>query len=687
MGIELKKLLLKSYPKFFNILFVEYWFMEEKKFYNAKFLKRTARGSLLVSAVLFVLFPLLVGAQQLDTGIGFGAYTGLVDTDIRIIIAKIIRAALGVLGIVALGFTLYGGFLYTTAGGDEKKVEMAKKIIKNMVIGLAIILSAFAITQFVINMLRGQYQGGGGETPPYIDQSEFCQNCGFLGSIIESHYPGRGAMGVARNTKIVITFKNELLPSSLIDDTNKNNQFGDTSGSITGNNDRIKDTFKIYPTAQGESAALSTSSIDVFLSSDKKTYIFKPHNLLGSALEDTNYTVKLTDGVKMSDGGSAFGSIGNYSWSFTVSTIVDLTPPQVTSIIPLPKTDRYDRNIIIQINFDEPVDPISASGVFRAEQAAPNNFRNITAATLEGGNPLIDGNYQITNQYRTVEFKTIDQCGVNPCGQPIYCLPGNKTILANVKSATVDQTNSPQAVITGNLYDGVVDMSGNALNGGGELKRNDSGNLIRDPGLKNQAQWQSSKDLDDFYWKFLTADSLDTTAPVAVSLNPNSLQGGVNVSAPISIGFNKPMSIGSFRNIILQTNKTYNVSYSYAGHNFNSSGNEITTPDEEIARTTAEILHSDFWQKPAEAGEDINGGLYYPFIPSTLNDVYQNCFYPAVLQNSVECVEADSGLNTENSDRLTHTNPSCFDLQASGYKQICSEDSGCPFNPPPYYAQ
>jgi len=686
MVTELKKQLLKNYPKFFNILFVEYWFMEEKKFYNLKFLKRTALGSLLVSAVLFVLIPLSVGAQQLDTGIGFGAYTGLVDTDIRIIIAKIIRAALGVLGIVALGFTIYGGFLYTTAGGDEKKVETAKKIIKNMVIGLVIILSAFAITQFVINMLRGQYQGGGEETA-YIDQSEFCQNCGFLGSIVESHYPGRGATGIARNTKIVITFKNELLASSLINDANNNSEFGDTSGASTGNNDKVKNTFKIYPTAQGESAAISSDEIDAFLSSDKKTYIFKPRNLLGSALEDTNYTIKLTDGVKLADGGNAFGAIGNYSWSFTVSTIVDLTPPQVTSIIPLPKTNRYDRNIIIQINFDEPVDPISASGLFRAGQTAPNNFQNITAATLEGSNPLIDGNYQITNQYRTVEFKTTDQCGVNPCGQPIYCLPGNKTILATVKSATIDQTNSPQAIITSNLYDGVVDMSGNSLNGGGELKRNDGGNLIRDPGLKSQALWQSSKDLDDFYWKFSTANSLDTTAPVAVSLVPNSLQGSVSVSAPVSIGFNKPMSISSFREIVLQTNKIYNVGYSYAGHNFDSSGNEVTTPDVEITRTTAEILHSDFWQKPVNAGADIAEGLYYPFVPSILNDIYQNCFYPAVLQNSTECIEADGGLNTENADRLTHINPSCFDLQASSYKQICNEDGGCPFNPPPHYAQ
>jgi len=99
---------------------------------------------------LFVALPALA---QINTGIEFGQYTGLVNTDIRIIVAKIIRVALGLLGIVALGFLLYGGFIYMTSEGNEKKLEEAKTIIKNAVIGLVIILSAFSIAQFVITRL------------------------------------------------------------------------------------------------------------------------------------------------------------------------------------------------------------------------------------------------------------------------------------------------------------------------------------------------------------------------------------------------------------------------------------------------------------------------------------------------------------------------------------------------------
>jgi len=87
------------------------------------------------------------GLQPVDDNIG------LASPDVRTIIAKIIRAVLGLLGIIALVIVLYGGYTYMTAGGNEEKINKAKKILINGVIGLIIILSAFAIVQFVINAL------------------------------------------------------------------------------------------------------------------------------------------------------------------------------------------------------------------------------------------------------------------------------------------------------------------------------------------------------------------------------------------------------------------------------------------------------------------------------------------------------------------------------------------------------
>ncbi len=56
---------------------------------------------------------------------------------------------MGLLGIVATVLMLYAGFLWMTAGGEDAKVEKARKIIFGAIIGIIIILTAFAITRFV----------------------------------------------------------------------------------------------------------------------------------------------------------------------------------------------------------------------------------------------------------------------------------------------------------------------------------------------------------------------------------------------------------------------------------------------------------------------------------------------------------------------------------------------------------
>jgi Zn-dependent protease with chaperone function len=78
---------------------------------------------------------------------------GLGTRDVRVTISRIINVALGLLGIVAVVIVLSGGFKWMVAGGDEGKVDEAKKLITAGVIGLAIILSAYAIAQFVITSL------------------------------------------------------------------------------------------------------------------------------------------------------------------------------------------------------------------------------------------------------------------------------------------------------------------------------------------------------------------------------------------------------------------------------------------------------------------------------------------------------------------------------------------------------
>jgi hypothetical protein len=73
--------------------------------------------------------------------------------DVRQTAARIINVALGFLGIIAVVIVLLGGFKYMVAGGNEEKTSEARKLIVSGIIGLAIILSAWAITSFVISRL------------------------------------------------------------------------------------------------------------------------------------------------------------------------------------------------------------------------------------------------------------------------------------------------------------------------------------------------------------------------------------------------------------------------------------------------------------------------------------------------------------------------------------------------------
>ena len=68
-------------------------------------------------------------------------------------VSKIIKTVLSLLGLIFLVLTIYGGYLWMMARGDEKQVEKAKETIKAGVIGLAIMLSAYIISVNVLSYL------------------------------------------------------------------------------------------------------------------------------------------------------------------------------------------------------------------------------------------------------------------------------------------------------------------------------------------------------------------------------------------------------------------------------------------------------------------------------------------------------------------------------------------------------
>jgi hypothetical protein len=81
---------------------------------------------------------------------GYKQVTGESGANLGFIIATIINSLLGLVGVIFLVLIIYSGYTWMTAGGDEGKVEKAKETIGRAVIGLVIVLLAYAIANFII---------------------------------------------------------------------------------------------------------------------------------------------------------------------------------------------------------------------------------------------------------------------------------------------------------------------------------------------------------------------------------------------------------------------------------------------------------------------------------------------------------------------------------------------------------
>ncbi|MBU4453033.1 pilin [Candidatus Parcubacteria bacterium] len=92
---------------------------------------------------------------QVDTYLDdIGTSAGLSDNSLEDTIGSLINIILTFLGIVLLVLVIYAGFLWMTAGGDAEQTKKAKDYMINAVIGLIIVLAAYAISSFVITALQ-----------------------------------------------------------------------------------------------------------------------------------------------------------------------------------------------------------------------------------------------------------------------------------------------------------------------------------------------------------------------------------------------------------------------------------------------------------------------------------------------------------------------------------------------------
>lgn len=102
---------------------------------------------------------------QVGTAGDVGGYEISYNDKVYSLAQTIINAFLSLVGVILLAYLLSAGYKWMTAHGEEEKVTEAKDTIKRAIVGVIIIVGAYAISAFVMSRLEaGTLQGGSDTT-------------------------------------------------------------------------------------------------------------------------------------------------------------------------------------------------------------------------------------------------------------------------------------------------------------------------------------------------------------------------------------------------------------------------------------------------------------------------------------------------------------------------------------------
>ncbi len=107
-----------------------------------------------LAGISFLVLPIILNAQTTDIGVSSEVEEQLgLPNDLPSSFTNIVKWLLLSLGLIGVIMIIYAGVLWLTAAGNEERITTAKKTITTVIIGLAVILLAWAIVTFVIDGL------------------------------------------------------------------------------------------------------------------------------------------------------------------------------------------------------------------------------------------------------------------------------------------------------------------------------------------------------------------------------------------------------------------------------------------------------------------------------------------------------------------------------------------------------
>ncbi|MFH1536628.1 MAG: pilin, partial [Patescibacteria group bacterium] len=310
------------------------------------------------------------------------------DSPLEIAVA-LINWALGLLALIAVCIMLYGGFLWMFSKGEEDKIAKAKLVLRNGLIGLLIILAAWGITAWLINLFADvtgandddcvgvcspTYGGGGG-----------------MGDFRVHHVnPTPYQEDVFLCTTVAITFSLPVNEETILLESD------DTPNDLIDNGDIEFENFSLYikgATKDHDESCSNHNECRSGVCTDSKCY---GNEVTGSITMfesgygfsfysdedfqmDTTYRAELTPGDAI--GGTGIFSLDGEGlseadplkgWEFTTGQDTDEIPPQVSFeydnddperlLWLMPKDTEVDVCLYapIQAVFNESIDPATA---------------------------------------------------------------------------------------------------------------------------------------------------------------------------------------------------------------------------------------------------------------------------------------------------------------------------------------
>ena len=107
------------------------------------------------TGIKIIALSIALGMPLVLTEPAFAATAGV--SNVENFIRSIITVFAGLAGLVATGFLVAGGFIYITSSGNPEHLDRGKRTITYALIGLAITIGAFVISQIVTTLATNAF--------------------------------------------------------------------------------------------------------------------------------------------------------------------------------------------------------------------------------------------------------------------------------------------------------------------------------------------------------------------------------------------------------------------------------------------------------------------------------------------------------------------------------------------------